>query len=312
METKIASKGIWKHVVCCFILLIIFMLTIGVHIKSHNNNPTNESTAISDSGSVPLYVETGKLVVELNYESINDEVLFSGPEEMVTDENDDFNSLLSSYADEIKFFSKTFGVKSETIINDLKQRREKNKTEKIEETNLGFLKNTKGNLKKFSSVEYGIVEYFYDYVEKNPKKVNNKRKPYTGKAGYIENLIIYYTTHIYTEVDTSLALSIGSVESGAYTSKKMLKANNIHGGMSSESLKKYKNIEYGVLSYIRLLSKNYYGKGLTTAKTIGKKYCPTFDKNGKKVVSPYWLKYVTKNITKYKKKNFDIYIKDLL
>ena len=75
----------------------------------------------------------------------------------------------------------------------------------------------------------------------------------------------------------------------------MLANNNIYGGMTyKQTLIKYKNIEYGVLSYIRLLSKNYFGKGLTTLESIGRVYNPTFDANGNKVANPYWLNLVNK------------------
>ena len=167
-------------------------------------------------------------------------------------------------------------------------------------------------MKSFDTIERGIVEYFYNYCKKHPGKVNKKRVAYTGNAEYVENLIIYYTTHVYTNVDTNIALSIGAAESGYYKVKYMLACNNVFGGMSSTGLIKYKNIEYGVLSYIRLLSKNYFGKGLNTFAKIGRIYCPTYDSNGNKIASPHWIGLVNTAIKKYNKYNRDIQMNDLL
>ena len=57
----------------------------------------------------------------------------------------------------------------------------------------------------------------------------------------------------------------------------MLRQNNIYGGMSSKGLIKYNSIELGVLTYVRMMSKNYYAKGLTNMYSIGKVYCPTYE-----------------------------------
>ena len=77
--------------------------------------------------------------------------------------------------------------------------------ESIINQNIGFLKNKKGNLKTFDSIEYGIVEYFYDLVEKKSSKRTKKMVPYKGDSKYIEDLIVYYTENIYTNVDTVTA-----------------------------------------------------------------------------------------------------------
>ena len=123
--------------------------------------------------------------------------------------------------------------------------------------------------------------------------------PYTGGPDYIIDLIKYFTT-IYDNVDFLTAVSIGAAESGYYKVTYMLKANNVFGGMSSKGLIKYKNIEYGVLSYIKLLSQNYYAKGLTTLESIGRVYCPSYNDNGEKVASSHWINLVTKAKDYYK------------
>lgn len=308
MDTKKASRASWKHVICCIVLLVIFVLTIGIHINAEGY--ADGTVAENSSDTVPLRsyhngIEWYNLAVEKN------EVELAGPKEEVTVDVRNVDHYITTYADELEFFAKTFGVNYEDIIVDLRDRYDSSDKE-FEETNIGFLLDKKGNVKTFESIEYGIVEYFYDYVEKHPRKINKKRVPYTGDASYVENLIIYYTTHIYTNVDTTVALSIGAAESGYYKVKYMLKCNNVFGGMSSKGLIKYRNIEYGVLSYIRLLSKNYYGKGLTTISAIGRVYCPTYDDFGNKVASPHWKKLVNTAIKKYKKYNFEIKMSDLI
>ena len=304
METKSASKKYGKQLVCIVALLIVLVILVSFD--------TNANEVLLRNAALPLEDNLSNLVVDFDYkEDEEEEVELSGPEEVITVVQDRFETFLTSYADEIEFFSKTFAIKYDVILDDLRSRRAAHKEEDFEETNIGYLVDANGNIKKFGTIERGIVEYFYNFAEKNPKKVNTKRVPCTAKAGYIKNLVIYYTKHIYTNVDTATALSIAQIESG-YRAKGMLKANNINGSMSKGHLVKYKNIEYGVLSYIKLLSKGYYGKGLNTVKKIGKKYNPIIDSNGNKVANPKWVSSVSSVIPKMKKLNFDISIKDLL
>ena len=88
----------------------------------------------------------------------------------------------------------------------------------------------------------------------------------------------------------------------------MLNYNNIYGGMNYSGLIKYKNIEYGVLSYIKYLSNNYYEEGKITIEEIGMTYCPTTNDQGQKIVSPHWINLVNKAKTTYESttNNIDI------
>ena len=119
-------------------------------------------------------------------------------------------------------------------------------------------------------------------------------------------------TKIYTNVDSSLALSIGAAESGYYKVKSMLNKNNIYGGMSSNGLIQHENIELGTLRYVRMLSKNYIEKGLTTLESIGRVYCPTTNEYGQKVASSHWINLVNTAKNKYSKYTQNIEIKDLV
>ena len=214
METKKASKKAWKHVICCLILLVIFMLTVGVHINAGENA---DGIIADSSDTVPLRASSFRRLVLLSYSEEN-EVELAGPKEEVTVQLREVDRYITTYADEIEFFANTFGVDYEKVIKDLRKRYDDSEQE-FEPTNVGFLLNKKGKVKTFKSIEYGLVEYFYDYVDKHPREVNKKRVPYSGDAKYVENLIIYYTTHVYTNVDTATALSIGAAESGYYKVK---------------------------------------------------------------------------------------------
>ena len=75
---------------------------------------------------------------------------------------------------------------------------------------------------------------------------------------------------------------------------------------------RYENIEIGVLKYVRLLSKNYFGKGLTTVNSIGRVYCPVTNEYGQKVASPHWINLVNTARNKYNSYTQDITIEDII
>lgn len=308
MDTTKASKIPWKHVICCLIILVIFVLTIGIHINAEGFS----DDAIADSSSDTVPLRTYSKIIDISPLSKKNEVNLAGPKKEVTVCDKNINDYITTYKADIEFLSNAFMVDSNEIINDLKEIYNKNNDKDLDYTNIGFILNEDGSVKKYANVLYGLVEYFYDYVEKHPKKVNKKRIPYTGNAEYIEKLIIYFTKQVYTEVDTSIALSIGASESGYYKVKYMLRSNNVFGGMGKNGLIKYNNIEFGVLSYIRMLSKKYYGKGLTTIESIGRKYCPTYDSFGNKIASPHWISLVKTAMKKYNNYEYVIEANDLL
>jgi hypothetical protein len=82
--------------------------------------------------------------------------------------------------------------------------------------------------------------------------------------------------------------------------------------MGSKGLIKYKNIEFGVLSYVRYLSRNYYSKGNTSLEGIGRIYNPTTDSNGNKIASPHWISMIQTAKKKYSKYDFNLSIEDLV
>ena len=72
---------------------------------------------------------------------------------------------------------------------------------------------------------------------------------------------------------------------------------------TANGLLKYKNIEYGVLSYMKYLNDNYYLKGLTTVSQIGYIYNPIINESGVKMASPSWVTNVTSARSSFTNKN---------
>lgn len=254
---------------------------------------------------LPIHIGTGILFPSFGIYELNNYSLLAYQEVAKSDSNVVLMDLKKEYCDvlchlldneeTIEFLTKTFGVDKSKIYDDLVER---NKDEKYIINNVGRLEDKKGELKDFCSFEKGFIEYLYDYAKKHPINISKDYTPYEGKADYVVDLIRYFTK-IYDNVDYLTAVSIGAHESGYYKVKYMLRYNNIYGGMSSSGLIKHKNIEYGVLSYIRLLSIYYYGKGLNTVESIGKVYCPS-KIDGKVVARPSWVKNVKIAMNYYK------------
>lgn len=289
MKTILASNAIRNTV---------FSVLLLMPMQMHLTLATPEYTELSSDGTTSVMEElppsASPKIVLLSLD--NDE------EVNITEKfiNDNMST--------IEFMSKTFGIDSSHIIEDLISINDKYE---FNDKNIGLLTNKKGELKEFKSFEEGLIEYLFNYSKEHKDLVSKKRTPYTGGSNYIIDLIKYYTS-IYDNVDYLTAVSIGAAESGHYKVKSMLKYNNVYGGMSSKGLIKYNNIEYGVLSYIRTLSKNYYGKGLTTLESIGRVYCPTYNESGQKVASSHWLNLVRSAKKKYANSYSVITIDDLI
>lgn len=142
-----------------------------------------------------------------------------------------------------------------------------------------------------------LINYLFDLEKTNKKLFNSKVIPCNNSKEYMIALIKYFTK-LYPSVDFKIAAGIAEIESG-YSSKYMLSKNNIFGGMSGNGLIKYKNIEYGILKYIKLLNDGYFTKGLDTVEAIGIKYNPTVDKSGNKIAKTEWVKNVNNATKKY-------------
>lgn len=291
MEKNVSSLKI-LNIIICLLLLVVFAIFTG----------TKKVDAKSEaSGEYPSRFTLGYQFKELKF-------IYKGatPKEEILVYNLEY--YIENNLDIIKFYSKVFDYNLDDVLNDLKEREKNNST--FISTNIGYLKNEKGELRIYDNFEYGLIEYFYNLTETKTIKRNIKYKPYEGNSSYIEKLIMHYSS-IYSNVDQTTLLSIGAAESGYYKVKYMLRANNIYGGMSSKGLIRHNNIELGVLSYVRMMSKYYYGKGLNTPELIGRVYCPVFE-NGTKVASSHWLNLVSTAKNKYNKYDFNITINDII
>ncbi len=148
-----------------------------------------------------------------------------------------------------------------------------------------------------TNLEEVLINYLFNLENTDKNLFSKNITPCKDSKEYIVSLIKYYT-NIYPAVDFNIAASIAQVES-AYSSTYMLSVNNIFGGMSARGLIKYKNIEYGVLKYIKMLNDGYFQKGLNTIETIGIVYNPTFTENGIKIAKPSWVSHVYGYLNNY-------------
>ena len=300
-QGKASKNKALKHVLCCVIILVIFVVTITLTVDAKVIE-TDEAVNVEDT--IPLRKQLGKKYRKLeNYKKEEVEVLEFNKPRII---EKDINYYINLNINALTFYSKIFGYSLDYVKSDLIKRSE---NLDIEPTNIGSIKDN-GELVKYDNVDYGIIEYFYDLIENSNEKRLNYRKEYTGSSDYVEKLIMYYT-NIYN-VDTTLALSIGAAESGYYKVSYMLKRNNVYGGMSSHGLIRHENIELGVLKYIRLLKFNYINKGLNDVYSIGRVYCPTYDEYGNIVASSHWINLVNTAKNKYKNYTQNITIDDIV
>ena len=235
-----------------------------------------------------------KCLIESNYK-VNEVSVLINTEQRELSNQEAIDSFISDNDTLLQFYSETFQIKKEDLIKQIKENNDD--TQEFNELDVF-------NTKKISKTkDEAILEYLLNLEKSNPKLFSNKKTACQKDKKYILGLIDYFTS-IYDDVDPALAKSIALIESG-YTSKYMLSKNNIFGGMSNKGLIAYKNINYGVLKYIKLLNDQYYAKGLTTVETIGRKYNPIKTANGKKTANPTWVSNVTKYMSKFDSKQVE-------
>lgn len=205
------------------------------------------------------------------------------------------DKFLEANEEAIRFYANMFDINYDSAIQKIHEINP-NK-DAIIDNNIAYLVNENNEPYDFGNVDRGILEFFLYIESAFPEMVSDEYIPYAGSAEYVEALVEYFSS-LYPNVDHKLMLSIGAAESGYYTSSTMLAKNNIYGGMGQGGLITYKNIEYGVMKYIKKMSESYYGKGLDTPEKIGFVFCPKTE-NGVKVVSPHWLKLVNQALGQY-------------
>lgn len=182
-------------------------------------------------------------------------------------------------ADTIKFMADTFQIDDEVLKEKLRS----------DYQNI--------NLLETEEFEIRLLEYLFALEDSEKQLFDNTITKCQDNKEYMLSLIKYFT-NIYDSVDFSIAAAIAQIESN-YMANSMLNKNNIFGGMSGGSLIRYKNIEYGILSYIKLLNDGYFQKGLTTIETIGRIYNPTYNEQGEKIAKPSWVSKVNKALEEF-------------
>ena len=186
---------------------------------------------------------------------------------------------LTDNTETINFFANVFQIDQNTLMDKLR----------LEYKNINLLNST--------NLGYTLSEYLLVLEDNEKELFGNRVVPCYETKEYMVALLKYFS-NIYSNVDFSIAAAIAQIESG-YTAQSMLNKNNIFGGMSGGGLIKYKNIEYGILSYIKLLSDGYFGKGLTTVEDIGRVYNPTINENGVKIAKPSWVSKVNNALSEF-------------
>lgn len=217
--------------------------------------------------------------------------VFSKESKKELTEEEILDILLEEKNQVIDFYAKTFQINKDTLTLILRA--------KYQELNL---LNT-------DNFDYVVIEYLLELEKSNKELFSNKIIPCQDSKEYMVALIKYFT-NIYNNVDFNIAAAIAQIESN-YSAPGMLNKNNIFGGMYNGNLIKYKNIEYGILKYIKLLNDGYFNKGLTTVESIGRVYNPTFNENGIKVAKQSWVNSVTKELENFKNLNQPVDISTL-
>ena len=196
----------------------------------------------------------------------------------ILSEEEILNIFLTNNIDTIKFMSDMFQIDNEVLLNKLRE----------DYQSINLLDN---------DLDKALLDYMIALEDSNPELFSKKLNVSNPSKEYMIALIKYFCDY-YGNVDFSIAAAIAEIESG-YSAKSMLNKNNIFGGMSSGGLIKYKNIEYGIYSYIKLLSEGYFGKGLTTVEAIGRVYNPTYNEAGVKIAKPSWVANVSNAMSDY-------------
>ena len=196
----------------------------------------------------------------------------------ILSEEEILNIFLTNNMNTIKFMSDMFQIDNEVLLNKLRE----------DYQSINLLDN---------DLDKVLLDYMIALEDSNPELFSKKLNVSNPSKEYMIALIKYFCDY-YGNVDFSIAAAIAEIESG-YSAKSMLNKNNIFGGMSSGGLIKYKNIEYGIYSYIKLLSEGYFGKGLTTVEAIGRVYNPTYNEAGVKIAKPSWVANVSNAMSDY-------------
>ncbi len=261
-----------------FTILLICLLTISSFFVEYNN----------------IYFMNYNPIIYKNPILYQEEPEIISYKEPIKIENQ-IDIFINKNIDTINFYSNTFQIDINIILDEIYIVNNDKET-----LNYNNMLNSDID---YDSFDQELFFYISNLLENNSELFSNKLISFTPTKDYILGLIDYYSK-FFPKVDTTIAKSIIHIESG-FTASSMISKNNLFGGMSNGSLIKYKTIEYGIYSYMKLLNNNYFGIGLTTVNSIGKKYNPVYE-NGVKIANPNWVSKVNNVIDLYNENNITI------
>ena len=228
------------------------------------------------------YLQTSKIYAYETYNNLK-----------VYDIGEDLDNFILNNQETFDFYTNIFGIS----IDDLKENILLDNEDKV----LDYHNIGNSNI-EYDSLDKNLIDYLFNLKKNNPKLF---KQDYVSGRNYSKDYIyglINYFANIYGNVDYEVLASIAYIESGNLNAKYMVSVNNIYGGMSSNGLIKYQNIEYGVLSYVKLMSEKYYGRGLNTVEKIASRYNPG---------SQTWVGNVKSQIHRFEN-NSNISLNDLI
>ena len=175
MEQKKAYNKALIHILCCFILLVIFVISI-TRVEAKGIDSLLETSNTEDV--VPLRPYSGINLFKKRRITLIENKFIKYNKPRIVEKN--INYYIETEIDTLTFFAKVYGYDVEFVKEDLIKRAKD--IEEIEPTNIGSLKDKDNNLLKYDSLEYGIVEYYYELLSSYPEKRNNKVVPYKGDS----------------------------------------------------------------------------------------------------------------------------------
>ena len=204
-------------------------------------------------------------LLTVEFESIQptEEVLTMSTEEYNV--NNIINDFINNNIKIFQFYADTFEINIDTLKDQIIINNKDQIFNEKDITNSGIV---------YDSLDKNLINYLFQLEKTNPKLFQNK---HINGSKYSRNdiykLLEYYCS-VYSDVDYKTLASITYIETGNLNSSYMLNKNNIYGGMSNNGLLSYKNMSYGVLTYVKLMNDKYYQVGLNTIDKISKKFNP--------------------------------------
>ena len=119
MKTQEASKKALKHIICCLIILLLFVITI-TKVDAKNESSSVVTTETEDV--VPLSPQLDKRLLNLNKISIEESIMIKYNQPRVIEHN--INYYINEQIENLTFFANIFGFDINFVKEDLIKRAE--------------------------------------------------------------------------------------------------------------------------------------------------------------------------------------------